>query len=61
MVSTVMSCRAVENTPTVTARRAPAASPRRLGRLEAWSSSFLVMSYLSSYSRSVLFLRMSSM
>ena len=61
MVSTVTSCSTVENTPTVTACSAPAASPSRLGRLEAWSSSFAVMSYLSSYSRSVSFSRMSSM
>ena len=61
MVRTVTSCRTVENTPTVTACSAPAASPSRLGRLEAWSSSFFVMSYLLSYSRSVSFVRMSSM
>ena len=48
IVSTVTSCMIVEKTPTVTACSAPAASPRRLGRLDAWSSSFAVMSYLSS-------------
>ena len=61
IVSTVTSWMSVENTPTVTACSAPAASPSRLGRLEAWSSSFFVMSYLSSYSRSVSLERTSSM
>ena len=61
MVRTVTSCKTVEKTPTVTACSAPAASPSRLGRLEAWSSSLCVMSYLSSYSRSVSLERMSSM
>ena len=61
MVRTVTSWMTVEKTPTVTACSAPAASPSRLGRLEAWSSSFFVMSYLLSYSRSVSFERMSSM
>ena len=61
MVRTVTSWMSVEKTPTVTACRAPAASPSRLGRAEACSSSFFVMSYLLSYSRSVSFVRMSSM
>ena len=61
MVRTVTSWSTVEKTPTVTACRAPAASPSRLGRLEACSSSFFVTSYLLSYSRSVSLVRMSSM
>ena len=48
MVRTVTSWRTVEKTPTVTDCSAPAASPSRLGRLEACSSSFCVMSYLLS-------------
>ncbi len=53
MVSTVMSCTAAENTPTVTACSAPAASPRREGSEEACSLSLALMSYLLSYSRNV--------
>ena len=61
MVSTVTSWRMVEKTPTVTACSAPAAWPSLLGSVLAWSSSFFVILYLSSYSRSVLFERMSVM
>ena len=61
IVSTVTSWITVEKTPTVTACSAPAAWPSLLGRFFACSSSFLVILYLSSYSRSVLFERMSLM
>ncbi len=50
----------LENTPTVTSRSVPAASPSLLGRFFACFVRFFVMWYLSSYLRNVSLWRRSS-